>query len=227
MSGKDRKKYCRSLDDFWNFIFPQKCTFCGKWVEDFSEFGSICFDCREKMKGEISGGFIKDSNGLDGLWYCGVYRGFLKECINRFKFFGELTIGRFLGVLLCDVILRNPLNFDIITFVPLHRKKLLSRGYNQSEVVANIVGKKMQIKVKRTFIKDKNNLPQASVGVLKRRENVKGVFKLFKKSIVAESVLIVDDVYTTGSTLRECAEILKKSGVKNIYGGVLAIDYLL
>ncbi len=227
MSGENREKYYRNLKEFFDFLFPQVCVFCGNYVEDFSDFGSICEKCRKKVADEFFGGFMDNVNGIERVWYVGIYRSFLKECINKFKFFGELTLGNFLGKVLYEVILRNPLKFDVITYVPLHRKKLISRGYNQAKIVANFVGQRSDIKCEKLLKKVKNNLPQSSVGAVKREKNVKGVFDLLKEKKLPQSVLIVDDVYTTGSTLRECCRLLKKRGVSNVYGGVLALDYLL
>ncbi len=150
-----------------------------------------------------------------------------EDCVNRFKFFGEVTLGRFLGLMLFETILKGPTQFDSITYVPLHRKKIIKRGYNQAEVIAKILGKKMGVRKEKLLVKIKENPPQSSMDVDDRKRNVKGVFALSRFKKVPESVLIVDDIYTTGNTMGECARLLKESGVRNIYGGVLAIDYLL
>ena len=100
MSGENRKKYYRSLNEFFDFLFPQVCVFCGNYVEDFSHFGSICEKCRKKVTDEFFGGFMENVNGIERVWYVGIYRSLLKECINKFKFFGELTLGNFLAIYL-------------------------------------------------------------------------------------------------------------------------------
>ena len=228
MSGKDREKYHRDLvGNLFEFFFPQSCVFCKELVWDFLSYGAICETCRKSLGKENSGSYMEDVGYLKKLWYVGIYRSRLKDCVNRFKFFGEVTLGRFLGLMLFETILKGPTQFDSITYVPLHRKKIIKRGYNQAEVIAKILGEEMGVRKEKLLVKIKENPPQSSMGVDDRKRNVEGVFALSKFKKVPESVLIVDDIYTTGNTMGECARLLKESGVRNIYGGVLAIDYLL
>ncbi len=227
VSGKDRKKYYRDLNYFLDFIFPQRCIFCNSFVEDFSEFGAVCFSCRNLLREEISPQILKNIENIDFLGYVGVYDRMLKMCLNRFKYFGFLNLYRFLGKLLVEVILENFSNFDIITFVPMHKKKYIKRGFNQSQLLAEYISKFFNVKVEKLLVKIKDTPPQSSMDFEGRRENVKDVFKRNFSELNGESVLIVDDVFTTGNTLRECAKELVLGGVGNVYGIVVAIDYFL
>ena len=116
--------------------------------------------------------------------------------------------------------------YDIIIPVPISKKRKKQRGYNQSSLFARELAKELQIKyLENMLIKTKNNVPQSTLDQANRGENVKGVYELSKMNVkndfIAQNILIIDDIFTTGSTLNECSKILKNIGTKNI--GVLTI----
>ena len=113
--------------------------------------------------------------------------------------------------------------------VPLHKKKLKQRGFNQAEEIAKKLSEALKISlVADLLIKVKETLPQVGLPMEERKENLKGVFaiKNFTPTpnfgVGASKILLVDDVYTTGSTMEECAEVLKKAGAKEVWGVVAA-----
>ena len=111
-----------------------------------------------------------------------------------------------------------------ITYVPMYRKKEKRRGFNQAELIAKKVGERTNRPVGKLLEKIKDNRPQVNLGPQERAENVKNVFKMIevRPQSMWQNVLIVDDVYTTGATVGECVRVLKKSGVKNVWGFTLS-----
>ncbi len=110
--------------------------------------------------------------------------------------------------------------YDIITQVPISKKRYKQRGYNQSSIIAKNLAKELEIKYMENVIKKiKDNIPQSMLNEEEREKNVKGVYNLQKnqkEKIFGKSILLVDDIFTTGNTVNECSNILKESGVKNI-----------
>ena len=143
-----------------------------------------------------------------------------KEKIYLCNFFAKSLLG--------DIRIYNFIKeYDIITFVPIHKKRKLERGYNQTEVIARILAKKVEDLIcLNTLVKYKNNLKQSSLSLEKRKDNVKNVYKVLdykelKGQVENKSILLFDDIYTTGYTILECKKELKKLNPKKI--GVLTI----
>ena len=101
-----------------------------------------------------------------------------------------------------------------LAFVPLTKKRLIERGFNQSEVLAQELTKNLKLKIFSGLVKIKETEDQAKIDFEKRLNNLKDAFKV--KSPPPEKIILVDDVKTTGTTLKECAKVLKKSGTKEI-----------
>ena len=115
--------------------------------------------------------------------------------------------------------------YDIIIVVPLSWKRRLQRGYNQSQLIAEIISSILQIKIEsRILYKTKNIVPQSTLNKKERKENIKGAFKIKNiEKIMNNKILIIDDIYTTGSTLNECSNLLRKNGIKKENIGVLTL----
>jgi ComF family protein len=111
----------------------------------------------------------------------------------------------------------------IISFVPLHFRRKAMRGYNQSEILARLIGQKTGLKVLDLLKKAKSTTRQAELSGTKRRKNLENAFRVKKGiDIKNKKIIIVDDVMTTGSTLEECARVLKTAGAKEVWGLVIA-----
>ncbi|MFA6526162.1 MAG: phosphoribosyltransferase family protein [Candidatus Buchananbacteria bacterium] len=112
--------------------------------------------------------------------------------------------------------------------VPLHRKRLLERGFNQSELIASELAAISGLPIEKDLLKRAiYNEPQVGMNGSRRLENIKGIFSIDYKALSRswdKEIILIDDVYTTGSTMSECAKILKSAGFKRINGLVLAVD---
>ena len=103
--------------------------------------------------------------------------------------------------------------------VPLHKRRLRWRGFNQSEKLAKILADKLNIPlINNQLIRIKYNWPQAKINFQKRKNNINGCFQYTGKSLVEKNIILVDDVVTSGSTLNECAKVLKEKGAQKIWG---------
>lgn len=106
---------------------------------------------------------------------------------------------------------------DVIVPVPLHRKKQKKRGFNQAEILAKEIGLRTGLPVDTTLVKRKiNTVPQKEFSRRERKKNLKNAFEVTRK-IKEKNVLIIDDIYTTGSTIHSMSVLLKKSGAEKTY----------
>lgn len=102
--------------------------------------------------------------------------------------------------------------------VPLHRSRQHKRGYNQAQILAEEIGEKLEIPVKKDVVKRiQKTRPQKELGSRERIQNLKGAFGVSRSWIPKKCVLVIDDIYTTGNTIHRVAEVLKKAGVQKVY----------
>ncbi len=117
-----------------------------------------------------------------------------------------------LAILMNRIIGFDPKEYDVITFVPMHPMRQVTRGYNQSELLARQLSKELNIPCEALLIKIKNNLAQHELSAKERKKNVKGVYQAInQEKIKRKNILIIDDVITTGHTLGECCRMLEKA----------------
>jgi len=166
------------------------------------------------------------SRCLRGRWHfevhrsCGLYEGALKEAIHRFKYLHEFPLLRVFGDLLYPTLqtLSRDYPVDLIVPVPLHIQRLRERGFNQALLLARELSKRTGIPYPERALKKIKNTPfQTTLKGKERRKNVKGAFHVDKnEEIEGKSILLVDDVYTTGATVNECARTLLDGGAKSV-----------
>lgn len=186
---------------------PEHCPFCTTVIEH----DELC--CKSCLKSTPANGILQ---GVTGGYRCTsvhLYKGKLKRGMLRFKFKRKTQYSEQLAFFLYQNIERNypDMVFDYITYVPMHEKSQRKRGFNQCELLAKDLSKLMQIPCRTSLAKTKNTTPQHKLSRKKRRTNLKGAFKVIdKKAVCGKSILIIDDIVTTGSTLGECAKTLQK-----------------
>lgn len=140
--------------------------------------------------------------------------------ITRFKYGKNIGVGESLATMFARHNFGGftPENFDFILPVPLHKNRLLERGFNQSLILAKAFAKKNNIPMDcNSLIRHIDTKPQASLEKKDREKNILNAFSLRDtKKITGKSVIIIDDVYTTGSTIKECSKILYAGGVQAV-----------
>lgn len=137
-----------------------------------------------------------------------------RKLLHKLKYNGEMEVGIEMGKMLGGYLKNlNILNFDIIVPVPLHKSRYLSRGYNQSEMIASGISEIIDVPVDVKSIKRMvYNITQTGKGRYDRWENVEGIFKVVDaQSLNGKNILLVDDVITTGATLEACAAAIQKN----------------
>lgn len=227
------KKYI--LDIF----FPNRCPFCGKvikWNEPCcakceSEIPFISTEYCKRCGQEIC--ICNDTKiYYDGCVSIAYYRGVVREGIVNFKLDKAVNIT---DVFKDEIYKRisqmvEISNIDIVTSVPMHKLAKRKRGYNQSDVIAKTVSKIIKNKnCLRILSKTRNDIAQHELGRYERAEAVKGLFTIERKyidEINKKTVLLCDDIITTGSTLNECSRVLKENGAKAVYCFTIASTQL-
>lgn len=147
------------------------------------------------------------------------YNGSLREAIHRFKYDSRSLLAAPLGHLLAEKgrQILDTTAYDVVMPVPLHRQRLRQRGFNQSLFLARAVGRQWGISVEPEGLRRVRwTNPQTMLPVKERMRNVKGAFSYCGHGVKNKRVLLIDDVYTSGSTVEECAHILKQSGARQV-----------
>lgn len=207
-----------------DLIYPQVCGICGKIDKN-----SLCNKCNINLKKEAVLGVDDYRNNKEKFFdehlYIFVYSGIIRNTILNYKFNNKSyiykTITKFL--LKNEKFVEIIKSYDIIIPVPLSKKRMKERGYNQSELIAKEISKTLNIALnKRGLIKKQNTVAQSTLNKEERQQNSKGAYSLrYQKKIQSKKVLIVDDIYTTGSTVNECSKIILKANPEKI--GILTI----
>jgi len=160
-------------------------------------------------------------------YYFFKYKNLIRKLILDMKFNKKPYIYKIFEIFLekNQKQLENLKKYDIIIVIPLNFRRKLTRGYNQSKLIAHIISNILQIKIQSKILyKIKNVAPQSTLNKVQRENNLKGVYKVKNvQKIQNKKILLIDDIYTTGSTLNECAKTLIKSGIKKENIGVLTL----
>ena len=212
------------LEKILEYIFFSTCGVCGKLGE-----GYLCRKCEKELKKykvieESINNNLLDREQSDKM-YIFKYTELVRNLILQYKFNDKAYLYR----TFCEFIVKNKKAFDfiksydIIIPVPIHKARMRERGYNQSELIAKELAKKLGLKVyTNVLIKIKNNKVQSTLSSKEREINTKDVYKIVNlEKIYNKKVLIFDDIYTTGATTNSCIEEVKKANVKKI--GILTL----
>ncbi len=155
----------------------------------------------------------------DGARSLFFYSGSVRELIKRLKFSKKMSAVRALSQLGLPILSQSLLPaFDIIVPMPLSKKRLRERGFNQCLELLRAMFKEKQEKISLdALIKVKETPPQSGLGREERKKNIRGAFKASQRKVRGKSVLLFDDIYTTGATAMEASRTLKSAGAKNIF----------
>ena len=191
------------------------CVICGGYSE---ENETLCTICTKKLRWCQENFYIghhEEKYLVRSVFY---YSSIVKELIIRLKYKNDFICGEILAKYMLEVVKNNELQFDLISYVPMSKKSLKSRGYNQSEYLANYLSRFLEIPVFRSLIKTENTKDQIGLNGEQRWSNMEKCFEIRKNKIIKNKrILLVDDVITTGATAFHCAQKLKENGANNIY----------
>lgn len=211
-------------------LYPDgiRCIVCGRDLP-FKSRLSLCQDCKlpENTEFCLGCGHALPQGGV----YCDtcqrvkhpfavaraplVFAGSTKTLIRRLKYGNGRYLAPYLASLMAESYLRANMHAEAVTFVPMHKKRQRKRGYNQAELLAASLAESLELPLIRPLSRVKYTENLARMGKEARLEAI-------RDAIVCEpspyrSVVLVDDVFTTGATASACAEALRKSGVKDVY----------
>lgn len=231
-----------------NFLFPQNCIICGKISKQY-----ICDNCEKRFEKYKKFNIIDnqkvilDKFGISNIkliqkyylidgekiyWekmiYCFEYKSIIRKFMLQYKFSGKAYLSEFFA----NQILKNKKtyemlkSYDIIIPVPMDKNKKLKRGYNQTELITNIISKLEILKSDNTILeKVKSTKTQSTLEKRKRKKNIENSYIVkCARNVKNKNIVLFDDVYTTGATVNEISKKLKDAGAKQILVLVIAKD---
>lgn len=208
-------------------LFPARCPFCDAVLG----FSGPCAACAEKLRAlcRTPGAPVPaeghETQSIDLVYAPYFYESTVQKSILRMKFYGRPDLARPLAGRLAEALraAEPPLCADMIVPVPSGRGELHRRGYDVPLNLARLLGKELRLPVVQALYKTRETTPQATLSGEARRRNLHGVFAVCEGIPVAgRHVLLVDDVYTTGTTLDKCAGALKAAGAASCAGICIA-----
>lgn len=206
--------FCATCLQAVEFIAPPACLFCGAPIRPTWPAAQLCADCRE-------------GRALSGARSAGLHAGPLREAIIRYKFDGRTRLAAPLAAMLVEVVRTEietvglPLGeCAALVPVPLHPGRRSWRGFDQAEMLCAAMADEVGLPVWTDVIaRIRNTTPQVHLRGLSRRENVRGAFAARRRwKLRGVALILVDDVFTTGATMSECAQVLREAGAVAVYG---------
>lgn len=215
-----------------NLLYPPVCGICEKINKD-----GLCPKCNLELKKQAEVNIlqkeeieenIKKEKYFEELMYIFKYEGQVRKLILDYKFNEKSYLYKtFVNFLLKnEKIFENIKKYDKIIPVPISKKRNKERGYNQSLLIVEEIANKTNLElVNNCLIKTKNIIEQSKLNKEDRQQNIQGVYSLQNERLITnQKILLVDDIYTTGSTVNECCKILQQANPKTIGVLVLAKD---
>ena len=231
--------------DFLNFLFPKHFINCRKLGDyicancfTFISFDTegICAVCDRPSINKLTHPGCKNRYSIDGVFSSILYKGVCKKLIYNFKYKPYLTdLRKILSDLFYEGLIQKKEFYDaikssqkiILVPIPLYSGRVRTRGYNQAEILAVDLSKRLGFKTLNLLKRVKKTSSQVTLSKEQRKENIRGAFEFnsnLESYVKGASVFLVDDVFTTGSTLMEAARILKRNGMKSVWALTLARD---
>lgn len=226
------------LSELLNFLFPPLCHLCHSCIADpgdihlcpqclatFTPLAKpFCTLCGLPFAGagdnHLCGSCCVDTPMFDSARAPFVYGGGVQKLLHAFKYTPKPHLRKPLALLTAEFFTSYMTNIqaDMIIPVPLHKRRLRQRGFNQAVLLGDVLARQWQIPMNRSLLQRiRWTEPQVSLSAVERHANVKGAFAVKnEKFLDGKCVLLLDDVFTTGCTLNECAKVLKLSGVSRV-----------
>ncbi len=229
-------KFDKMMKQIWTVplvsMYPTICGICEKINKD-----GLCPKCNLELKKQAEVNILqkeeieenlKKEKYFEELMYIFKYEGQVRKLILDYKFNEKSYLYKtFVNFLLKnEKIFENIKKYDKIIPVPISKKRNKERGYNQSMLIAEEIANKTNLElVNNCLIKTKNIIEQSKLNKEDRLQNIQGVYSLQNERLITnKKILLVDDIYTTGSTVNECCKILQQANPKTIGVLVLAKD---
>ena len=202
---------CRGCKEKIVYIKAPFCMKCGKQLQ--SEEEEFCLDCRKKKHEYIQGTALYDY-------------GSMADSLFRFKYAGRQEYAEFYGRELYEKKAEwlAAVRPDALIPVPVHISRKRKRGYNQAELITRALSEHSGIPVNTKLVsRVRKTLPQKNLSERERQNNLKRAFKIRQNDVKLSTIVIIDDIYTTGSTIDAMAQVLKSAGIQKVYYMALAV----
>lgn len=225
------------LESLADFVFPPLCLICSG--ENLADDALVCDSCWSKATGDAHLLCLSCRRPLGDAVSCeecdsssvpvavlGHYQDPLQEIIHQFKYSGYSKLGESLSNRLIDNHIRifERLLPNLAVPIPLDSYRLRRRGFNQAAVLSDIVGKRLQIETaEQLLVKSRKTKDQTRLDFEKRAENLKGAFTVTERIAPEAKIILIDDVFTTGATLREGCRAIDAAGGKVVMAAAIAV----
>lgn len=208
--GREGDVVCRSCRQTFSFIGPLYCSRCGRPLDD----DGFCRNCDGV---EMS---------IDGIRAPFLFIGLVRQVIHELKYRNLKAAAPFLAHELALYLEEYPVIAHMIVPVPLHKKRLKERGYNQSQLIGGHLAELTGVPLVTDCLIRRKHTPSLARSANRevRKENIEGAFDVSGRDIEGKDIMLVDDVSTTGTTLDACAVVLKKAGARQVWGLVIALE---
>lgn len=217
----DAPRFATLARAFLNLVFPPRCVSCGHsgaW---------LCSGCVDEILFYEPPWprMLEDLRPLQQARAAAHLEGPLRQAIHAFKYDGLRALASTLGEILCDCWDADPFPVDIVVPVPLHPARLRERGYNQSSLLARELSRHTGVPIAETaLLRIGATAPQVGLDADQRASNVENAFRCHDDRLAGRKVLLIDDVLTTGSTLRACARAALQDRADAVWALTLAHD---
>ena len=226
-----------------DLLFPKKCVgckkegsyFCQDCIRNILQTDLVCPRCDRLAVGGQTHPICRRRFGLDGLWSLGIYQDSLKNAIQKLKYKGIKELAEILTDIIIEYFAKyQPFILDQIKKtrgigwavipVPLYWWRENNRGFNQSALIGQLLSKKLGLDYCGALKRTRYTKSQTQVKGRMRKSNIRGAFEISSNYTLnpIPHILLIDDVWTTGSTMKECCNILKRAGAKKVWAITLA-----
>ncbi|OGO00110.1 MAG: hypothetical protein A2Y58_05995 [Chloroflexi bacterium RBG_13_51_52] len=208
--GREGKYICSSCQQQLPLISPPICLKCGRPLT----IDNTCPGC---IEGPIE---------IDGIRSPFLFQGMIRKAIHELKYRNLKAITPLLASFLYSYLKDNPLPGNTLVPVPIHKKRLNERGFNQSSLLSRELGRMSRLPVIEDCLKRQTHTPPQvrTSSAAERRKNIADAFTCINKQLEGKQVILIDDVSTSGATLNTCAGVLKTAGAASVWGLVLALE---
>lgn len=231
------------MDFLLDLFFPKKCVsckkegsyFCQNCIQNIKQTDLVCPKCARLAVGGQAHPICQRRFGLDGLWSLGIYKEPLRSAIQNLKYRGVKDLTKILVNITLEYWVKyQPFVLDqikkdrgvgwVVVPVPLYWWRANDRGFNQSSILGQFVSESLGLAYCNALKRIRYTKPQVKLKSLDRHQNIKNAFEISKPCVLNPSpyVLLIDDVWTTGSTMKECCYVLKRAGAKKVWAITLA-----
>lgn len=206
-----------------DIFFPPVCLNCRQSLDKEEKPQLVCRQCFQTI---IVRRYFKEQPSFVLGAAADYQNEVVRKLIHYFKYEEFIALAELLGNIMIQylensLLFEEAANFDLIIPLPLHPRRQRQRGFNQAEKLAQVINRRLNLPIEnQILVRTKNTLPQMSLESKKQREdNIKGAFAVkskYGKALEKKSVIVIDDIFTSGATIKEAVKILKRAGVKKI-----------